>query len=213
MRTINYASRTIGNIAISTELNKITINTERLQLRSLNQNEEDSLLEDYIILFGDSKNVELFAEGESWSKNKVEELVKSEIQKWNDGNRLCLLSIHDVETGQFMGSLHIIHAIQDYVNIGRGHENVAEIAYILDKAFWGKGYGTEIAAIGKQYVKHIVSESESNSLESTLKEIVATVHPLNEGSKRILQKTFKHQESEELIKFGGQPRLLFFQTI
>ncbi|MBI2786869.1 MAG: GNAT family N-acetyltransferase [Legionella longbeachae] len=213
MKTIHYSSKKTGNIAISTDENKVKINTERLELRSSNQNEEHSLIENYTLLLGDPTNVALFAEGESWNKKKVEELVKSEIQKWNDGHRFCMFSIHDAKTGQFMGSLHIIHAKQDYVNIGSGHENVAEIAYILDKSFCGKGYGTEIAIIGKKYIKHIISEGEFNSLESQLQQIVATVHPLNEGSKKILQKTLKHQEAEELIKFGGQPRLLFFKPL
>ncbi|MFT4060657.1 MAG: GNAT family protein [Legionella sp.] len=185
MRTVHYTSK-----------------TERLELRSSNQNEEHSLIENYNLLLGDSENVALFAEGESWSKKKVEELVKSEIQKWNKDHRFCMFSIHDAKTGHFMGSLHIIHAKQDYKNIGSGHENVAEIAYILDKSFWGKGYGTEIAILGKKYIKHIIAEGEVNSLGSQLQQIVATVHPMNIGSKKILQKTLKHQEAEELIKFN-----------
>jgi len=213
MKTIQYTSKQIGNIAISTEGNKVTIKTERLELRSSNQNKAHALIENYTHLLGDPENVALFAEGKPWSKKKVEELVNNEIQKWDEDHRFCMFSIHDAKIGHFMGSLHVIHAKQDYTNIGSGHENVAEIAYILDKSYWGKGYGTEIAILGKKYIKHVIAEDEVNSLESPLQQIVATVHPMNIGSKKILQKTLKHQEDEELIKFNGQPRLLFFKPL
>jgi RimJ/RimL family protein N-acetyltransferase len=212
MKTVNYASKKIDNIAISAGENTVTIHTKRLTLRSLNQTEEHFLIENYSLLLGDLENTRLYAEGESWSKQKVEEFVKCEKQKWDDGNQFCVFSIHN-EADQFMGSLRITHAEQDYENIGSGHKNVAEIAYIIDKSFWGKGFGTEVAIIAKKYIKHIISEAETNSLESQLQEIVATVHPLNEGSKRILQKTLKYQDGEEFFKFGGKPRLLFFKPL
>ncbi len=207
-----YTSKKAGNITISADGDKFTIHTTRLELYSLNQIEEAFLIEHYNQLLGNPENVALYGEGKPWSKEEVEQLIKAETLKWNAGERFCVFSIHEATTKKFMGSLTIKHALDDFSTIGSGHGNAAEIAYILDKDFWGKGYGTEIAIIGKKYIKHIISEA-SNTHEESPKEIVATVHPLNGGSKRILQKTLKNQEPDEFLKFGDQPRLLFFKPL
>ena len=206
----------IGNIIISTKQNEVTINTGRVEVQSLNQHEESFLIEKYTRLLQDPKNITLFRDGKTWTIHQVKTFIQSEMKKWEKGERFCIFSVHDTRSKQFMGSLHIAYALQEYATIGStGHENVAEIAYILDSAFWGKGYGTEIAIIGIEYIKHIITQNYGAEFKKLPipKEAVATVHPLNEGSKRILQKIFVYQEPEEFIKYDGQPRLLFFTPL
>ncbi|MDR3503697.1 MAG: GNAT family protein [Legionella sp.] len=213
MKQVTYTSKKLGNVLIKNELNQYTISSSRVEARSLNQEEEADLIEKYTCLLGNIENVKLFGAGTAWTSSEVIEFLHDQIKNWNSGNKFSVFSIYHSSTQEFMGFLQVRHALDDFSHIGVGHSNVSEIAYIIDQAFWGKGYGTELAILGKKFIKHIISESENETLEKGIKEIVATVHPENEGSKRILQKTLKHQEQEEFIKFGGQPRLLFFKLL
>lgn len=208
-----YTSKKLGNILISSESNQYTISSSRVQARSLNQEDEANLIEKYTRLLSNPENVKLFGVGKAWISSEVTEFIQAQIKNWNSGNKFSVFSIYHSSTQAFMGFLQVQHALDDFSHIGVGHTNVSEIAYILDQDFWGNGYGTELAILGKKFIKHIISESDEETLERDIKEIVATVHPENEGSKRILQKTLKHQEQDEFIKFGGQPRLLFFKTL
>lgn len=213
MKTKSYASKQVGNIEIKTEANYLTINSQRLTLRSLNQDAKEELLINYTALLIKPENVRLFGDGNPWSPELIDELVTGESIKWNEGKPFGALSVHNAQTNEFMGYLDLHQVIEEYAKVGAGHSNAVEIGYILDNAFWGQGYGTEIAIIAKKYIKHVIAESsETKQLENRPKEIVATVHPKNEGSFKILQKTLKHKEEEELIKWG-QPRLLFFKPL
>lgn len=213
MKQVTYTSKKLGNVTIKSELNHYTVYSNRLEARSLNQDEERFLIDNYTYLLENPENIKMFGEGKAWRPSAVTEFIQDETKRWNSGNKFSVLSIYHSTTQEFIGYLHINHSLDDFSNIGVGHQNVGEIAYIVDQAFWGKGYGTEIAILGKKFIKHIIAESTNETLEKNIKEIVATVHPANEGSKRILQKTLKHQEQEEFTKFGGQPRLLFFKPL
>lgn len=213
MKQVTYTSKTLGNVIIKSELNKYTICSNRLEARSLNQDDESFLIDKYTPLLENPENTRMFGEGKAWGPSAVKEFIQNETKRWNSGNKFSVFSIYHSTTQEFIGYLYIKHSLDDFSNVGVGHKNAGEIAYIIDQAFWGKGYGTEIAILGKKFIKHIISESENETLEKNIKEIVATVHPSNEGSKRILQKTLKNQEQEEFTKFGGQPRLLFFKPL
>ncbi|MCW8444559.1 GNAT family N-acetyltransferase [Fluoribacter gormanii] len=213
MKQVTYTSKKLGNVRIKSESNHYSIYSNRLEARSLNQDEESFLTDKYIHLLENPENIKMFGEGKTWEPSAVKEFIKDETKRWNSGNKFSVLSIYHATTQEFIGFLQVKHSLDDFSKVGAGHQNVGEIAYIIEQAFWGKGYGTEIAILGKKFIKHIISESEHESLEQNIKEIVATVHPSNEGSKRILQKTLKHQEQEEFTKFGGQPRLLFFKPL
>ncbi|KTC93428.1 GNAT family N-acetyltransferase [Legionella cincinnatiensis] len=213
MKHITYTSKKLGNILIKSKLNQYTIYSSRLEARSLNQDEECFLIDKYSQLLGNPENINLFGEGKIWHSAAIKEFIQNKTKCWNSGNKFSVFSIYHSSTQEFIGYLHIKHSLNDFATIGIGHQNVAEMAYIIDQAFWGKGYGTEIAILGKKFIKHIISESANETLEKNIKEIAATVHPSNEGSKRILQKTLKHMEQEEFTKFGGQPRLLFFKPL
>ncbi|KTD63557.1 hypothetical protein Lsan_0990 [Legionella santicrucis] len=213
MKQITYTSKKLGSVLIKNKLNQYTIASDRLEARSLNQDEECFLIDKYTQLLKKPENINLFGEGQIWQSSTVKEFIQDKTQCWNSGNKFSVFSIYTSSTQEFIGYLHIKHSLNDFANIGIGHQNVAEIAYIIDQAFWGKGYGTEIAILGKKFIKHIISESANDTLEKNIKEIAATTHPANEGSKRILQKTLKQMEPEEFTKFGGQPRLLFFKPL
>ncbi|RUR20543.1 N-acetyltransferase [Legionella sp. km535] len=213
MKQVTYTSKKLGNVLIKSELNQYTICSNRVEGRSLNQDEESFLIDKYTSLLENPENTKMFGEGKVWDSASIREFIQDETKRWNSGSQFSVLSIYHLATQEFIGYLYMKHCLDDFSTVGGGHRNVGELIYIIDQAFWGKGYGTEIAILGKKFIKHIIAESKIDSLERNIKEIVATVHPSNEGSKRILQKTLKNQEPEEFIKFGGQPRLLFFKPL
>ena len=208
-----FGSKKIGTIIVTSELNNLTIRTSRLILRSLNQIDYNHLIEEYTNLLTSPDNVELFGEGKPWDTIEVKNYIESEIKKWNDGELFGVFAVYNADSQKFMGSLHVNFVPYEFAQIGSGHEHVAELSYVLDKPFWGAGYGTEIAIAGKKYTKFICEKSEQKFSDTLPKEIVATVHPLNLGSKKILEKTLKNQEEEPFIKFNGQPRILFFKPL
>jgi len=212
-KTINYLSKKAGNIAISTEQNNVTVHTSRLEFKSLNQQSKIHLIRHFSKLLGNQNNTKLFFEGKPWSKERVIAFIHHEGQKWDKGEQFSVFAVYNRTTQKFIGSLHVYYVPKEYASIGQGHENVAEIAYILDKTAWGKGYGTEIAVVGKKYIKHLVAQAEINSPAHQLNGIVATVHPENEGSRKILEKTLKNFEPEPFVKYGGQPRVLFYNRL
>ncbi|WP_419419403.1 GNAT family N-acetyltransferase [Legionella sp. D16C41] len=212
MTIATYQSKRIGPVTININNNGVTISSERLELKSLNQGNQSYLITQYKLLLGSLENTKLFGEGNVWSEKAVEEFVLSAIACWNRKETFGVFAVYDKQTKTFLGSLSVSQALDDFAHIGTGHRNAAEIGYIIDKQFGGKGYGTEIAILGKKYIKHFNAETKQ-TLQNNIKEIVATVHPLNEGSKKILQKTLKHQEPQEFKKFGDKPRILFFKPL
>lgn len=204
-------SKKINDVLILRNEKQSTLYSEKLVAKSVNQEEEKSFIEQCSRLFSEPENVKLFGEGAVWNVKQVTEFVHREMAQWNLGKKLGAFAVYTQDTQEFMGLLFVNHALDEFARIGKGHANVAEIGYILDQKFWGKGYGTSIAILGKKYIKDVVATAAEDNTEYHIKEIVATVHPANTGSKRILEKTLKHQEEEEFIRFNGKLRLLFFK--
>ena len=212
MRIKIDSSKKIGEVLIESKENTCTIYSKQLMLKSFNQSDEAWLVDEFAKIVTKQENVKLLEDGQVWSRQKVELLVQKEIKLWNSGSKLGAFVIYDRETKEFMGILFIAHVLKDFAKVGRGHANVAEIGYVIDQKFWGKGHGTTIAILGKKYIKDVVSTAPEGTAEHEIREIVATVHPSNKGSKRVLEKTLKQQEEEQLIKFNGNPRILFFKS-
>ena len=84
---------------------------------------------------------------------------------------------------------------------------------MLNHTFWGMGYGTEIAFAGKKYIKHMVEYGAFKNLNNPLTEIVATAHPENVGSIKILKKALKRQENNTINCFKGNERLFFYKPL
>lgn len=199
-------SKKIGEVLIKQDGQQYTLCSPRLEARSLNQESEGTLITQYIPLLEKAENVKLFGMGVPWSMERVQEFIHNERSVWDAGNAFSVFSLYLTGTNEFLGFMQIKSSKDEFKYMGSGHSDAAEISYIIDSDFWGKGYGTEIAILAKKFIKMFAKECE-------IKEIVATVHPENVGSKRILQKTLKRQEPEAFSKFGGQPRLLFFKPL
>lgn len=114
----------------------------------------------------------MFGEGKIWQPSTVKEFIQDETKCWNSGNKFSVFSIYHSGTQEFIGYLHIKHSLNDFAAIGIGHQNVAEIAYIIDQAFWGKGYGTEIAILGKSLSNTLSLKAPMKLWKKTLKKLL-----------------------------------------
>lgn len=207
-----YYSKKVGQIEVECESHFITIRTNRLILKSHNQHDREYLIAQTLRLMSSPENTELFCDGHAWDEGKVIALVDKSIGDWNSGISFGILAVHDKDTDEFMGNLQVENNPNEFFLIFRKHKNVVEIGYILDKKYWGKGYGTEIAVAGKKYIKHMIANNGFENIENPLEEIVATAHPENHGSKSILIKTLKRQEEMVIIRYG-QPRMFFYKPL
>ncbi|MEH7237723.1 GNAT family N-acetyltransferase [Bacillus sp. JJ1562] len=92
--------------------------------------------------------------------------------------------VYNNETNEFIGLGSLI--------LNEGNLEEAELGYMIHPEHWGKGYGSEVAAILIQKAK-----------KSNLKRVTATIDPKNLPSRKILIR----QEfiSEKLCEIGGLP--------
>lgn len=207
-----YHSKKVGQIVIESESPFITIYTDRLVLRSLNQHDKEDLIAHTMRLMGAPENTALYADGKVWDEKKVRESVETAMNEWNGNTRFGVFAVHDANTHAFMGNLHVHHNPSEFFTIFGKHKNAAEIYYILDHQYWGKGYGTEIAIAGKKYIKHMTATNGFEKIEHPIEEIVATAHPENYGSTSILRKTLKREEEQVITRYG-HPRILFYKPL
>ncbi|HVT62086.1 MAG TPA: GNAT family N-acetyltransferase [Legionellaceae bacterium] len=145
-----YHSKKVGQIIIVSESNFITIYTSRLILSSLNQHNREKLITHTMRLMGSPENTALFDDGHIWDEKKVVESVDLAINEWNGNTRFGVCAVHDAKTKEFMGNLNVDYNPSEFFTIFGKHKNAAEIGYIIDHNYWGKGYGTEIAIAGKK---------------------------------------------------------------
>lgn len=213
MGSVTYYSKKIGSIRIDTNDGRVTIETNRLVFKSLNNDNYEMLVNHYTDLLKDPVNVKLLNDGCVWDTERVKGLLQTKIAAWNSGECFGFFSGYDKKTMSFMGSFNTRLVLNEYEATGIGHKNVVEMGGILDKNFWSQGYGSESSIIIKKYIKHCILQKVENSETTLPGEFVATVHPENLYSLKILQKTLGNYEQEPLIKFGENPRLLFFKSI
>ena len=80
-------------------------------------------------------------------------------------------------------------------------ENSYELGYILDKNYWGKGLATKLALMQRDYIL--------NSLKS---KAVATTHPKNLASQRVLAKCGFEYVKDIFMEFRGERKLFEYKV-
>lgn len=108
---------------------------------------------------------------------------KRTIQKWleqdiayQNKHGFCMGSVFHKDTNQFIGRAGAV-----YLNYEDNQPDI-EIGFVLHKAYWGQGYGTEL-------VKALIKWG-FNNLPVT--KLVAVTHPENKKSQRVLEKAGMH---------------------
>lgn len=166
---------------------KVTIDTERLHIRSVEAKEED--YDNYAALFGDQEVMCKYATGETKTREDIIERISNVwAQRWEHNEPYSGLAVFKKDSNEFIG--HVI--------LGHGDRpGESEIAYLFKKSHWGQGLGTEaVLAIVNEYAPATVLEGY-NVENITLRRITATVRPDNLSSINILQKANMQKFGEE----------------
>ena len=156
----------------------VTIDTQRLHMRSLKSSEEDR--NSYVALFSDPEVMGKYATGKPKTKEETETRIKETwVKRWHENDPYSALAVFKKDTAEFIG--HVV--------IGHGDEaGQAELAYLFNKDHWRQGYGTEaVTAVVKEYAPATVAEGYTLD-GSPLETITATARPDNPASIKILEK-------------------------
>jgi len=106
------------------------IKTERFQIRRIVEEDIDSLLP----IYQDSKNMEFIPNSPSnWNKEKLSEKYKKINRDYENGFGIFAVELIG---GGIIGEVGLFNSFKDLNNL--------ELGYILDRKYWGKGYGKEI---------------------------------------------------------------------
>jgi RimJ/RimL family protein N-acetyltransferase len=170
----------------------VTIDTERLHIRSVEATEND--YESYAALFGSKDVMEKFATGQTTTREKIKERIKDVwVKRWHAKDPYAGLAVFKNDTDDFLG--HVV----------LGHGTVpgeSELAYLFNRPHWGKGYGGEaVTAVVREYAPATVKEGYLLD-GKPLERIVATSRMDNPASCRILEKVGMQVVREE-EKYGA----------
>ncbi len=174
----------------------VTIDTERLHIRSVSSSEED--IDSYASLFGDQEVMSSFATGQTKTREDIETRIKDTwAMRWQQNDPYSGLAVFKNDTDDFLG----------HVAIGHGDApGQSELGYLFMKSHWGKGFGTEaVTAVVKEYAPATIEEGYKID-GKVLETITATARLDNLGSIKILEKLGMHKIREE-EKYGALRRL------
>lgn len=171
----------------------VTIDTERLHIRSITSSEED--LGYYTSLFGDPDVMCKYATGQTKTKEDMQTRINdSWAKRWKDNDPYSALAVFKQKNhNKFLG--HVVLGYGD--NPGE-----SEIAYLFMKKHWKKGYGSEsVKALVEDYAPATIKEGYLVEGKSLTK-ITATVRPDNPASVKIVEKVDMKKVKEE-DKYGS----------
>lgn len=165
----------------------VTIDTDRLHIRSVEASEKD--YSSYAALFGDKEVMEKFATGETKTQTEMQDRINRVwVHRWHAKDPYSGLAVFKNDTDEFVG----------HVSIGHGDApGQSELAYLFMKNHWNNRYGTEaVTAVVKEYAPATVKMGYT--LEGkTLEKITSTARPDNPHSVKILERLGMHKIGEE----------------
>jgi len=170
----------------------VTIDTDRLHIRSVEASEKD--FGSYAALFGDQDVMGKFATGQTKTREEMETRIKETwVKRWHQNDPYSGLAVFKKDTDDFLG--HVV--------IGHGDEaGQSELAYLFMKNHWGKRFGSEaVNAVVKEYAPATVKEGYTLDGKA-LEKITATTRPDNPASVKILTNLGMHKIGEE-EKYGA----------
>jgi [ribosomal protein S5]-alanine N-acetyltransferase len=161
------------------------IETERLELRPLTMNDLDALA----LIYRDPEVRKYFPEGALTYEETREELEWI-IDVYYGQYGFGLWATTHKQTNEFIGRCGLLPWTFD----GRSE---IEVAYLLARAFWGRGLGTEAARAILAY----------GFEELHLSRLISLIDPANEASINVAVKIGMHLEKEAEI--DGEPTLIY----
>ena len=158
------------------QLLTVEIETERLYIHSY----KDSDFENCLCLYGDESITKYFDHGKARSETEINELVHEKGKKYfSKGEPFGLFSIFSKKSNTFIGQIDLLPTDAPCI---------AEIGFILHQEYQNQGFCTEaVKAILFDYVEEINFRGPK-CWGVPINKVIATVHPSNLSSKRVLQK-------------------------
>lgn len=173
----------------------VEIETERLFIHSYREND----FENCLTLYGDEGLTKYFDHGKARKKYEIEELVLKKGSKYFiEGKPFGLFSIFCKKGMAFIGQIDLLPAEE---------AGSAEIGFILHEQYQNQGFCTEaVEAFLFEYMEELNFRGP-RCVELPINKVIATVHPLNQPSKRILQKV--GMTFDKIQERFGNPRLWY----
>ena len=174
---------------------QVEIETERLSIQSY----KDIDFEKCISLYGNEAITKYFDHGKARSKLEVENLIFEKGKKYFcEGKPFGLFSIFHKQNMAFIGQIDFLPAEE----LG-----VAEIGFILREQYHDQGFCSEaVKAIIFDYVEAL-NNRDFECEELPISKVMATVHPKNQSSRKVLQKA--GMTRDKIQERFGQPRLWY----
>lgn len=129
---------------------KVILETERLYLRELNENDFDALCK----IMQDEET--MYAYEGAFSDKEARDWLDRQLSRYRE-NGFGLWAVVLKETGEVIGQCGL--TIQPWKN-----EQVLEIGYLFQRKFWHKGYASEAAAACKKYAFEVLEADEVCSI-------------------------------------------------
>ncbi len=184
--------------------NPLAILTTDLEIRPVTRYD----IKHYCDLFADHNVMAKYATGREITEKEQDRARRETLiarihgweSRWENDDPFNGLAIFERKTGQFVG--HVVAGRSDM----RG---VSEVAYLLHREFWGKGYGTQaVSAVVNHFIPRVVMRG--CLLDGCqLKALVATTRTDHIPSQRILKTVGMWADISKINKKFGAQRYIF----
>ncbi|MCX7114450.1 MAG: GNAT family N-acetyltransferase [Gammaproteobacteria bacterium] len=146
---------------------------------------KDADLNDLIALRTDPEVMKYIGNGAIQTKDQVSAFLAN-FRPYFEKHGLTFYSAFLKETEEFIGQAGLFHLGFD------DSQSEIEVAYRLHKKFWGQGLATELVTVLIQWgFNHLA-----------IQKIIAIVHPENEASRRVMEKSGMHYQG--IISYKDQ---------
>lgn len=173
---------------------QIEMETERLLVRSYEQEDFDKCVK----LYEDKVLTRYFDNGEPRSRKEIEELIQDKTKYFLNFEPFGLFSIFRKEDMTFIGQIDVMPYEQP---------GVVELGCIFDRRYHNQGFCPEVLrAVIFEYIK-ILNKKGIKCNGQLVYKVMATVHPKNFASKRIIHNIGMQLDKTE-ERFGN-PRLWY----
>jgi RimJ/RimL family protein N-acetyltransferase len=165
----------------------VTIDTERLHIRSVQSTDEE--YDRYAHLFGDQAVMCKVATGQTKTIEEMQSRINDVwVKCWRENDPYTGFAVFKKDSDDFLGHIALGHS---------GAPGKSKLSCLFHQAQWGKGYGSEaVKAVVTEYAPATVGEGYTLD-GKTLEKIVATARHDNPASGRILEKVGMHHVGSE----------------
>lgn len=154
---------------------EIRLETERLIARSYCSDDFNN----YCSLFGDEKITLYFDHGKPKSESEVRKLIREKgVRFFNTLKPFGFFSLFEKKEMNFMGMFDLLPADEP---------STVEIGIALLRNYQGSGFAKEIAVLFINDYIEFINRELLNKENEKIRKIIATVHPKNMPSKRLIE--------------------------